>query len=216
IIHRAVRPENIILTTDAEQRLLVRIKNLDLGGAVQHSITPNQFLIDTATDAIRYFAPEQCVGDDATVQSDVYGLGIVFYEMLAGSPPFDAESAVGLIQQHRQQWPADVEINSFDLRMLITHSLSTALQKEPDKRQTSANAFARQLRHIEQLATHSPTPPPAVNTAAHPHVTPLSNTAVVSASASAIPSTPIIKHVAVAKAVSDGTLLTIAAADADK
>ncbi|PYS88199.1 MAG: hypothetical protein DMF62_10455 [Acidobacteria bacterium] len=216
IIHRAVRPENIILTTDAEQRLLVRIKNLDLGGAVQHSITSNKFLIDTAIDAIRYFAPEQCVGDDATVQSDVYGLGIVFYEMLAGSPPFDAESAVGLIQQHRQQRPADVEINSFDLRMLITHSLSTALQKEPDKRQTSANAFARQLRHIEQLATHSPTPPPAVNTAAHPHVTPLSNTAVVSASASAIPSTPIIKHVAVAKAVPDGALLTIAAADADK
>ena len=216
LLHRAVRPENIILTTDAEQRLLVRVQNLDLGGAVEHSITSNKFLIDTAVDSIRYFAPEQCVGDDATPHSDVYGLGIIFYEMLVGAPPFDAHTAVGLIQQHRQQRPADVEINSFDLRMLITHSLSTALQKEPDKRQTSANAFARQLRHIEQLATHSPTPPPAVKTAAHPHVTPLSNTAVVSASASAIPSTPIIEHVAVAKAVSDGTLLTIAAADADK
>lgn len=216
LVHRSVKPENIILTTDAEQRLLVRIKDLDLGGAIEHSITSNKFLIDTAIDSIRYFAPEQCVGDDATLQSDVYGLGIIFYEMLAGTPPFDAESAVGLIQQHRQQRPADVEINSFDLRMLITHSLSTALQKQPDKRQTSANAFARQLRHIEQLATHSPTPPPAVRSAAQPHVTPLSNTAVVSASASAIPSTPIIKHVAVAKAVSDGTPLTIAAADADK
>lgn len=161
LTHRALNPKNIVVTTDHENQLLVRIKNLDLGGVVEHSIISNKFLIDSALDSIRYFAPEQCSGDDASVQTDVYSLGIVLYEMLAGVPPFDAAKATGLIEKHRNQQPPDVRIANFELRMLLTHTLTESLQKKPQLRQRSADNFARQIRHIEQLATHVSTPPPA-------------------------------------------------------
>ncbi|HEV8593513.1 MAG TPA: protein kinase [Pyrinomonadaceae bacterium] len=162
LTHRAIRPENIVLTTDAEHQLVVRIQNIDLGGVREHSIVSNKFLIDSAIDSLRYFAPEQFSGEGTSTQTDVYSLGIVFYEMLAGAPPFDADKAAGVIEKHRNERPHDIKIDDFELRMLVTHSLMEALQKRPDKRQPSANTFARQLRHIEQLATHVSTPPPAV------------------------------------------------------
>lgn len=161
ILHRAISPENILLTTDQEHRLSVRVQGIDLGGVCTHSVVSNKFTIDGSIDKIRYFAPEVFGGGSASPRSDIYGLGVVLYELLTGSPPFDADTASALIDQHKNRTPADVNINSFDLRMLVTHTLMESLRKQPEQRQTTANAFARQLRHIEQLATHSPTPPPA-------------------------------------------------------
>lgn len=159
--HGAVHPENIILANDHEGRLIVRLQNPDFGGVIARSIISNKFLIDSALDKLRYFAPEQCSGTETSLQTDVYSLGIIFYELLAGVPPFDATKAVGLIEMHRNHRAPDIRIDNFHLRMLITHSVMEALQKQPRLRQSSANLLARQLRHIEQLATHVSTPPPA-------------------------------------------------------
>jgi serine/threonine protein kinase len=161
LTHRAVNPENIILTIDTEGRPLVRIKDLDFGGVVERSIVSDKFLIDSAIDSIKYFSPEQCSCKAVSLKTDVYSLGIVLYEMLAGAPPFDAPKAAGLIEQHKKERPPEIKIDDFELRMLVTHTLMESLTKQPEKRQPSANAFARQLRHIEQLATHVSTPPPA-------------------------------------------------------
>ena len=162
LTHRAVNPDNIILTSDIEQRLMVRLKDVDLGGALQNAIVTNKFLIDSATETLRYFTPEQCSNEAVSAQTDVYSAGIVLYEMLAGEPPFDGEKASALIEQHRSSRPPDLKIDNFDLRMLLTHAVMESLSKKPGQRQSSANAFARQLRHIEQLATHIPTPRPVV------------------------------------------------------
>jgi serine/threonine protein kinase len=161
LIHGAINPLNIILSMSSGGGPVVRLQHPDLGRTTQRSIISNRFLIDSEIDSLRYFAPEQCSGDEASAQSDIYSLGIVFYEMLSGSPPFDAPTAVALIHQQRNQQPPEVKIENFNLRMLVTHALTEALHKQPRLRQSSANAFARQLRHIEQLATHSSTPPPA-------------------------------------------------------
>jgi len=161
LTHRAVNPENIILTADTEGRLLVRIRDIDFGGVVERSIISNKFLIDSAVDTLRYFSPEQCSGGAVGIKTDVYSLGIVLHEMLAGSPPFDAPKAAGLIEKHKNERPPEIRIDDFELRMLVTHTLMESLRKLPEKRQSSANAFARQLRHIEQLSTHVSTPPPA-------------------------------------------------------
>src|SRR5688572_5293511 len=216
LIHRAIRPENIILTTDAEHRLLVRIQNVDLGGVIEHAIVSNKFLIDSAIDSLRYFAPDQFSGESASVKTDVYSLGIVLYEMLSGAPPFDAEKGSGLIDMHRNQRPAEVSIDNFDLRMLLTHTLMESLQKQSPKRQSSANAFARQLRHIEQLALHSPTPPAAgIGSSAPP---PIAMVAAVPASAAAqpariveIPKTTQVVKVAAAKVESQPMPTKVAA-----
>ncbi|MEP6850840.1 MAG: serine/threonine-protein kinase [Acidobacteriota bacterium] len=161
LTHGAVSPANLVLITDAVGRLVVKITNIDFGSVVGHSITSDKFTIDTALDSLRYFSPEQCAGEEPGPKSDVYSLGVVLYEMLSGTPPFDASKAVGLIEKHKSERPREIWIGDFELRMLVTHALTESLNKRPDKRQSSANAFARQLRHIEQLATHVSTPPPA-------------------------------------------------------
>lgn len=161
LVHGAINPRNIVLSMSAAGRPNVRLQHPDLGRTTQGSIISNRFLIDAEIDSLRYFAPEQCSGEEACAQSDIYSLGVVFYEMLSGSPPFDAPTAVELIHQQRNQQPPEVKIENFNLRMLVTHALTEALQKHPRVRQSSADLFARQLRHIEQLATHSSTPPPA-------------------------------------------------------
>ena len=163
LVHRAVRPENVVLGFDRNNKLLVRVRGVDIGGVGEHATVSNKLMIDSAIDAIRYFAPEQFDADGSTTpKSDLYGLGVVFYEMLAGRPPFDAEKAAGLIEKHRHEHPPDVRIDNFDLRMLVTHALFESLGKQAWARQSSAGLFARQLRHIEQLATHIPTPPAVV------------------------------------------------------
>ncbi|HEX6127247.1 MAG TPA: protein kinase [Pyrinomonadaceae bacterium] len=166
--HGAVSPENIILTEDPDGGLLVRLRNLDFGRAIERSITGNKFIVETVLGALRYFAPEQCGAEATNAQTDVYSLGVVFYELLAGAPPFDAATATALIHKHKNQPPPDVRIDDFHLRMLVTHSLTESLQKPARLRQPTANAFARQLRHIEQLATHVSTPPPAGTVSASP------------------------------------------------
>jgi serine/threonine-protein kinase len=158
IIHRAIRPENILISSDDA----VHLTNADFGGLLEHLVISDKFMIDAAVSELRYFAPEQFSGKESSIKTDVYSLGIVFYEMLTGRPPFQADTAAALIEMHRTQRPADVTIDDFDLRMLITHTLMESLNKHPENRQSSSNAFARQLRHVEQLATHVSTPPPAV------------------------------------------------------
>ena len=160
LTHRALRPENIRLSGGEEEQ--VRIAGLDFGGLDELGIVSNKFMIDTAVDSIRYFAPEQCSGEGGSVRSDVYALGIILYELLAGVPPFEAPKAAALIEMHRNHRPPDIKIENFDLRMLLTHTISESLQKKASFRQCSADLFARQMRHIEQLATHVSTPPPAV------------------------------------------------------
>lgn len=159
VFHRKVRPENIILTTDAENRFTVKLQNADFGSI--HQKQANK-IAERNLDSFRYYSPEQCAAQEAGAQADVYALGIVLYEMLSGNVPFDAPYADALIAKQINEHAPEVKINSFDIRMLLTHLLSDALQKTTLLRLKTANAFARQLRHIEQLATHSSTPPPAV------------------------------------------------------
>ena len=158
ITHGAIRPTNV-LVADAAMQHRVKLQNPDFAGALRHSIVSNKLTIDSSMEVIRYFAPEQFSPKTATPQTDVYSLGVVLFEMLSGKPPFEGETAAELIEKIRDGHPPDVEINNFDLRMLLTHALMQSLQKQPDLRQPTALAFARQIRHIEQLATHSTTPP---------------------------------------------------------
>ena len=162
LTHGAVRPENILLTYEKGDLPTAKIRNIDVGGAVARNTLSNKFLIDTAIGSLKYFAPEQCFGERTTPRSDVYSLGIVFFEMLAGVPPFDSPKAATLMEMHRNHRPPEIAVDDFHLRMLVTHSLFESLQKQPSFRQASADLFARQMRHIEQLATHVSTPPPAM------------------------------------------------------
>ena len=159
VLHRSVRPENVILTSDAENRFLIKLQNIDFGSIHQKYVIGNA---EQNIGDLRYFSPEQCTMGEVDAQTDVYSLGVVLYETLAGHVPFDSPYADALIKKQISEPPPEIKIKSFDIRMLLTHTLTDALQKQSRTRLKSANAFARRIRHIEQLATHSSTPPPAV------------------------------------------------------
>ncbi len=166
LIHGSVRPGNISVEGLGTDQLSIKVHNIDLGSAFASGILSNRFSMDSALDSLRYFAPERFRGEAATMQSDVYSLGILLYELLSGHPPFQASSATALAEMHLNQKPPEIKIENFDLRMLLTHTITEALQKRPSFRQSTADLFARQMRHIEQLATHVSTPPPAIAIAA--------------------------------------------------
>lgn len=168
ITHRHLNPENIILTSDLEHRLLVKLQNFDFGGINQQIITSDNSNSGERLSNLRYFSPEQCAGQTVDPQTDIYSLGIVLYEMLSGKVPFESANADELIHKQKSVPPPEIKILNFDIRALLTYTLMDSLQKIPRLRLKKAGSFARQLRHIEQLITHSPAPPPAI---ANPPVT---------------------------------------------
>jgi len=165
LTHGALRRETVSIAGGSDE-LSVKVLNIDLGSALTCGVLSNRFSMDSSLELLRYLAPERFRGESATTGSDIYSLGVLLYELLSGHPPFEAASAAALADMHLNQKPPEIKIENFDLRMLLTHTISEALQKQRSFRQSTADLFARQMRHIEQLATHVSTPPPAIAIAA--------------------------------------------------
>ena len=96
IIHRDLKPQNVLLTPDGTAKVS------DFGIAVafaETSLTQTNSMLGS----VHYLSPEQARGSKATLQSDIYAMGIIFYEMLTGHIPYDGDSAVTIALQHFQK-----------------------------------------------------------------------------------------------------------------
>lgn len=96
IIHRDIKPQNILLTKDNKAKMT------DFGIAIaltDTSITQTNTLLGS----VHYLSPEQARGNNATTKSDIYALGVVLYELITGSVPYDGESAVSVALKHFQE-----------------------------------------------------------------------------------------------------------------
>lgn len=150
IIHRDLKPENILLEGPAEapHALLTDfgIARLVEGGIGDHT-NPGHVMGTPA-----YMSPEQAAGQEFDARSDLYSLGIVTYEMLAGAPPFAGPHRL-VISQQIMDVPPPIETMRPGLGLAAAAAITHALEKAPEDRWQSGRAF----RHA--LLGDTPTPP---------------------------------------------------------
>ncbi len=104
VVHRDVKPANVLISSDG------RVKVTDFGVA-RLAEGSTDGLGGTVVGTPRYMAPEQANGAAASPATDVYGVGVVLYEMLAGHPPFDGATAVELLNRHPHDQPPPLPAN---------------------------------------------------------------------------------------------------------
>ncbi len=143
VVHRDLKPANLFLTRDRVGAL--RVKILDFGiaklGADQAQLTSTGVVIGTPN----YMAPEQALGEKVDHRADIYALGIILYEMLAGVVPFQGETALAVLHQHTARMaasPSAVAPERGISRELDTITM-TCMAKDPLERyQTAAELGA--------------------------------------------------------------------------
>ncbi len=139
VVHRDVKPGNILLTSDGQ----VKVTDFGIAQAVssEDHLAEEGSVMGTAT----YFSPEQAEGVAVDGRSDVYSLGVVLYEMLAGRPPYVGDSPVEVSSQHvHGTIPVPTEFNNKiprDLEAIVMESLA----KSPARRYQSADEFRADL-----------------------------------------------------------------------
>ena len=153
IVHRDLKPSNIILARSHKGRLQPKVVDFGIAKLKEMSTTSGASDLTAAGALIgtpRYMSPEQCAGNEADVHSDLYTLGIILYEMLAGRTPFDAPSATALALKHVREIAPDVRAIRPDLPPALAELLRQTLAKNPnDRPQTAAEFAARLSPYIE-------------------------------------------------------------------
>ena len=137
VIHRDIKPDNIMLSTNGE------VKITDFGLARVNDDASKQGLtqVGVTMGTPLYMSPEQVEGADVDQRSDIYSLGVTAYHMLAGHPPFDGENALSIAVQHVKDEP----ISLASLRPDVSQELCDVVAQMMFKKRAERPADARQL-----------------------------------------------------------------------
>lgn len=141
IVHRDIKPQNIILLPNGN------IKVADFGIA-RFSRSETRTLTDTAIGSVHYISPEQAKGEFTDEKADIYSVGVVLYEMLAGKVPFEAESAVSVaLMQLQNNAKRLTEINP-DIPLGLEQICIHAMEKDPKDRYQSATEMLLDVEKV--------------------------------------------------------------------
>lgn len=142
LVHRDIKPDNILLTPDGE------VKVADFGLARARGQSLNLTAVGVTLGSPLYMSPEQIQGLPVDSRSDLYSLGATAYHMLTGRPPFSGETALALAMQHLQAAPTPLEQLRPDLPKALVNIVHRLLAKNPDERFASAVELARALKDL--------------------------------------------------------------------
>ena len=142
LVHGNLTPENILIANDPNGSPHIKLFGIGSDGPMAASRGD----ADLDGKDFAYLAPEQCSGaDDAGARADVYSLGVIAFEMLAGEPPFSGDRPSDVMLKHTEEMPPPLSAFRSDLLPGIEPVLLKALAKDPDLRYQSAREFDEDL-----------------------------------------------------------------------
>ncbi len=153
VVHRDVKPHNVLVGDDG------RIKVTDFG--IAHAGDPQMTEVGSIVGTAQYLSPEQARGRGVGPQTDIYSLGVVLYEMLAGRVPFEGDSSVAIAMQHVSDPPPPLRALAPDVPESLALVVAHAMLKDPAQRYGSADEFAADLDRVRRGLV------PVAATAAH-------------------------------------------------
>lgn len=148
VVHRDIKPTNIMVMDDPVNP---QIKLLDFGlvffeqvisETVKAKLTRKGQLVGTPA----YMSPEQCVGRPVTHHSDIYNLGLLAFEMIAGQPAFESRNLQKLLMKQLKEKPPHLHLLKMEVPRHVSYAVGRALQKDPLQRFESSNDFWMALK----------------------------------------------------------------------
>jgi beta-lactam-binding protein with PASTA domain len=163
VIHRDFKPHNVIVDEDGN----AKVTDFGIARAGASEMTETGSIMGTA----QYLSPEQAQGHAVTAASDLYSIGVMLYELLAGRIPFEGDSAVSVALKHLSEPPPPLSHFRPDVSPALEAVVMAALAKDPAQRWQSADEFAAALETTrgqldaggngQDTAAFAPVPVPA-------------------------------------------------------
>jgi hypothetical protein len=144
MVHGDIKPQNVFVSADG------RVKVADFGLACAlspASVVEGEIVWGTP----HYFSPEQAAGENVSPTSDVYSIGVLTYEMLAGRPPFEAETGIGVALKRLREEPLPLRQLNPDVPLQVERIVRKVLAKEPAARYRTADQLGRILDSYRRL-----------------------------------------------------------------
>lgn len=141
IIHRDIKPQNILIAPGG----VLKVADFGIAKAIETDKTIGN---GTALGSVHYISPEQARGGYTDFRSDIYSLGVVLYEMLAGKVPFDGDTPVSVALKHIEKEPVNVKCINMDIPADLAYVTMKAMSKNQNDRYQSMNDLLNDLRAV--------------------------------------------------------------------
>ncbi len=162
IVHRDLKPSNVMLLARDGHSDFVKVLDFGLARA-QGATSAGEALTQSGRifGTPEYMAPEQARGEKVDERGDIYALGVILYELLAGRPPFESPELMALLIKHIQEAPPPLPA---EVPPRLARYVMTLLEKEPDQRPKSARQVSKALSKLALPQVERSTRPPPVST----------------------------------------------------
>ena len=144
VVHRDIKPGNILIGLNGQVKVADFGIARALGSAIEDGLTETGSVMGTAT----YLSPEQAKGSQPDPRSDLYSLGVVMYEMVAGRAPFIGDSAVAIAYQQVHATPEPLRGNVDDVPLGYEAVVAKCMAKMPDRRYDNAHLLRDDIRRV--------------------------------------------------------------------
>jgi eukaryotic-like serine/threonine-protein kinase len=189
VTHRDLKPENIMLPNSGGGQ---KLKVIDFGLAkLKEGVGASKANLTSAGEVMGtpcYMSPEQCLGTGVDERTDIYAIGIVLYEMLAGKPPFEG-NFFSVLRMHMSKPIPSIREAAPDVPTSVETLLNQLLDKEKDKRPASVDEVLQKIDALEKSVTGAPQSAAVSQSATQPASVPGAKQPVVASAPVAAPTT---------------------------